>query len=145
MDSYRVSLPVRKAHVPIGAIIKYKPEEKARLGALGLLHLYFSFYCLWLSSSLFSCGQLLLELVHSCQVAFPTDIPTTLCCFLNWRLHGRWRKWPSKYTGRCERAARLMAVLAVCLQADTRLEITQRLNFPDQLVSFLFLLATGDQ
>ena len=71
---------------------------------------------------------------------FNPDIPTTLCCFLNWHLHGRWRKWPSKYIlGHCERTARLMAVLAVCLQADTRLEITQRLNFSDQLVGFLFL------
>lgn len=36
-----------------------------------------------------------------------------------------------------------MALLALCLQAETRLEIAQRLNFPDQLVGFLFLPCYG--
>lgn len=42
-----------------------------------------------------------------------------------------------------KKTARLMALLAVCLQADTRLEIAYRLNFPDQPVGFQFLPCYG--
>ena len=112
-------------------------DEKARLGALGC-----DTAVLFLSPPAL---PTLCSPVGSCcwdqripaKRPFNPGSPTTLHQFPNWHLHGRWRKWPSRYTlGQCERTARLMALLAVCLQADPGLETAQRLSLPDQLVGF---------
>lgn len=51
-------------------------------------------------SSLFSGGRAVTKgCWNQCIPAkwpFNPGSPTTLCHFLNWHLHGRWRKWPSR-------------------------------------------------
>lgn len=68
MESHGASSSVTKASVSEGVMMKgFRSREKERLRALvGLLYLCSLFIALGSPSSLFSCGQLLLELVHSC-------------------------------------------------------------------------------
>lgn len=97
VESSRMSL----AHVSAGAIQKAW-SERSMVSSPALSQFCPLFIAPGSPSPLFCCGQLLLDLLHPDEWHFNPGIPTTLCYFLNRHLHGRWRKWPSKYIlGQC--------------------------------------------